>query len=99
MIPKDVATRMRAIEDNVSGETREDAPLLDRFVAVLLGIDNSDDSLARVMSQEATRVVELIEEWYTQFGVEPKLPNYIGLSFVQGITFAVAAQRLRDEER
>lgn len=90
--PRDVATRMRAIEDNISGETGEDAPPLDRVVSVLLGVDY--DGLDAVLYGEAKRVLELADEWYFKLGVKPTAANIAGLGIVQGITFAVAASRL-----
>ena len=90
--PREVATRMRAIEDNITGETGEDSPPLDRVVAVLLGVEY--DGLDRVLADEAKRVVKLQDEWYRLHGVEPTSANIAGLGIVQGITFAVAAQRL-----
>jgi hypothetical protein len=91
--PRDVATRMRAIEDNITGETGEDTPPLDRVVAVLLGVDF--DGLDDVLMAEAKRVVDLQNEWYRLHGVQPSAANVAGLGIVQGITFAVAAQRLQ----
>ena len=93
---RDVATRMRAIEDNISGETGEDAPPLDRVVAVLLGIDY--EGLDRVLVDEAARVVELLRSWYAEHGVDPEPGNVAALGIVQGVTFAVAAQRLREAQ-
>jgi len=90
---RDVATMMRAIEDNISGETGEDAPPLDRVVAVLLGVEY--DGLDHVLLDEAKRVVDLQNEWYRGYGVEPTAANIAGLGIVQGITFAVAAYRMR----
>jgi hypothetical protein len=95
--PRDVATRMRAIEDNVSGETGEDSPPLDRVVSVLLGVEY--EGLDRVLADEAKRVVELQDQWYRRFGLEPTARNIAGLAIVQGITFAVAAQRLNASEQ
>lgn len=92
---RDVVTRMRAIEDNISGEIGEDAPPLDRCVAVLLDLDY--DGLDRVLVDEAQRVLDLATTWYADHGVEPTPGNLVALGFVQGITFAVAAQRLYDE--
>lgn len=92
---RDVVTRMRAIEDNISGEVGEDAPPLDRCVAVLLDLDY--DGLDHVLGDEARRAVELAATWYAAHGVAPTVGNVAGLAFVQGITFAVAAQRLYDE--
>jgi hypothetical protein len=89
---RDVATRMRSIEDNISGETGEDAPPLDRVVATLLGVDY--DGLDQVLLDEALRVVELLGGWYERHGVRPTASNIAGVGFVQGVTFAVAAQRL-----
>jgi hypothetical protein len=89
-----VATRMRAIEDNITGETGEDAPPLDRVVAVLLGVEY--DGLDDVMAEEARRVLALLDDWYAQHGVRPTSANVASLGFVQGVTFAVAAQRARD---
>jgi hypothetical protein len=93
---RDVVTRMRSIEDNATGETGEDAPPLDRFVAVLLDLDY--DGLDVVLADEARRVVELQAEWYRRFGVKSSSFNYAALGFVQGVTFAVAAQRMRAEQ-
>jgi hypothetical protein len=92
---REVATRMRAIEDNISGETEEDSPPLDRCVAILLEVEYA--GLDDVLKAEALRVIHLQEEWYARLGVQPSAFNYAALGFVQGITFAVAAQRLRDE--
>ena len=93
LVPRDVATRMRAIEDNVTGETGEDAPALDRVVAVLLGVEY--DGLDRVLVEETARVITLAGSWYAARGIQPSTRNIAGLAFVQGVTFAVAAQRLR----
>jgi hypothetical protein len=93
---RDIATRMRAIEDDISGETGEDSPALDRVVAVLLGVEY--DGLDRVLADEAKRVVELREDWYSQFGVKLTPYSVAALGIVQGITFAVAALRLRKGE-
>jgi hypothetical protein len=92
---EDVVTRMRAIEDNISGETGEDAPPLDRCVSDLLALDY--EGLDLVLAHEAQRVVELLHDWYARHGVKPTAGNIAGLAFVQGVTFAVAAQRLYDE--
>jgi hypothetical protein len=89
---RDVATAMRAIEDNITGETGEDAPPLDRVAAVLLGIEF--DGLDNVLIAEAKRVVDLQNDWYRRHGVKPTASNVAGIGIVQGITFAVAAQRL-----
>ena len=86
---------MRSIEDNVTGETGEDSPPLDRVVAVLLGVDYDD--LDNVLAGETRRVVELVSTWYAEHGIEPTPFNVAGVAFVQGVTFAVAAQRLRGE--
>lgn len=94
---RDVATRMRAIEDNVSGETGEDAPPLDRVVATLLDIEY--DGLDAVMLDECKRVLDLIEQWYRQHGLTRTPQTVAGLGFVQGVTFAVAAQRLHGDAR
>ena len=96
MNARDVATRMRAIKDAVTVETGQDSPPLDTVVATLLGIDNADDTLALVLQEEAKRVEFLLGDWYRQHGVTATMQNAIGLGLVQGITFAVAAQRLRD---
>lgn len=92
---RDVVTRMRSIEDNVTGETGEDSPPLDRVVAVLLGIEY--DGIEAALTAESRRVVELLGSWYAAYGVEPTAVNIAGVAFVQGVTFAVAAQRLRGE--
>jgi hypothetical protein len=96
MNARDAATRMRAIEDNITGETGEDEPPLDRVVAVLLGIEY--EGLDRVLSEEAERVVELARSWYAEHGVRPTAANVAALGIVQGVTFAVAAQRLREAQ-
>lgn len=93
MTGRDVATRMRAIEDNITGETGEDSPPLDRVVAVLLELDY--DGLDVVLTEESRRVLRLLDDWYSQHGVVPTPQTIAGLAFVQGVTFAVAAQRLR----
>ena len=93
--PRDVATRMRAIEDNITGETGEDAPALDRVVAVLLGVNF--DGLDVVLYEEAERVLKLQDDWYRRHGVKPTAANIAGLGIVQGITFAVAAYRMRED--
>lgn len=82
---------MRAIEDNITGETGLDAPALDRVVATLLDIEF--DGLESVMSGEVERVLALLKDWYAHYGVAPSTPSAVGLAFVQGVTFAVAAQR------
>lgn len=92
---RDVATRMRAIEDNISGEIGEDAPPLDRVVAVLLDLDYV--GLDAVLVDEVKRTVELARTWYAGHGAAPTVGNIAGLAFVQGVTFAIAAQRLYDE--
>jgi hypothetical protein len=92
---RDVATRMRAIEDNISGETGLDAPALDRVVATLLGIDF--DGLDVVLADEGKRVLVLLDDWYRKHGVVPSTANAVGLALVQGITFAVAARRAHDD--
>lgn len=92
---RDVATRMRAIEDNISGETGEDSPPLDRVVAVLLELDF--DGLDVVLRDEAARVTRLLDD-YAKLGLPPTPINVVGLGIVQGITFAVAAYRLRLQE-
>jgi hypothetical protein len=92
---RDVATRMRAIEDNISGEVGEDAPPLDRVVAHLLDLEF--DGLDDVLEAEAARVIELLRTWYRGYGVSATPGNVAGLAFVQGVTFAVAAQRLYEE--
>lgn len=91
---RDVATRMRAIEDNITGETGEDAPPLDRVVSVLLDVDY--DGLEDVIVEECRRVSDLIHGWYAHRGVAASPHTVAGLGFVQGVTFAVAAGRLRE---
>ena len=93
--PREVATRMRAIEDNITGETGEDTPALDRVVAVLLWIEY--EGLDKVLGEEAARVNELLRDWYRLHGVKATPANIAGFGIVQGITFAVAAQRLARE--
>lgn len=92
---RDVATRMRAIEDNVTGETGEDAPALDRVVATLLDVEY--DGLDAVMLAECRRVLDLIDGWYRQHGLTRTPDTVAALAFVQGVTFAVAAQRAHDD--
>lgn len=98
MKARDVAEWMHEIEDAVSDETRTGAPALDKVVAVLLDIDNDDDQLAKVLSEESARCLDLLAEHYSQLGILATMGNAAALGIVQGITFAVAAQRLRDTE-
>jgi hypothetical protein len=94
--PRDVATRMRAIEDNVSGETGEDNPPLDRVVASLLNIEY--EGLDIVLADEASRVLDLHRLWYSRFGVKATPQDIASLGIIQGITFAVAASRLQSDK-
>lgn len=94
---RDVVTRMRAIEDNIEGEIGEDSPPLDRVVATLLGLEF--DRLDDVLVEEARRVIELIATSYRERGVEMNPISVASLGIVQGVTLAVAAQRMRGEDR
>lgn len=88
----EVATRMRAIEDNIEGECAVASPPLDLVVATLLGIEYDD--VASVLEAEADRVLALMGDWYRRHGIPSTAINTAGLAFVQGVTFAVAAHRL-----
>lgn len=95
--PKDVATKMHAIEDNISGETGQDAPSLSRVIAVLLRIDET--GMHAVLAEEINRAQTLMRTWYAKHGVTPSAESLAGLAFVQGVTFAVAAQRAHADEQ
>lgn len=95
--PRDVATRMRAIEDNITVETGEDTPSLILVMATLCRVRNQDEELVEVLIDEVGRVNELLTTWYVRHGVAATMENALELAFVQGATFAVAAQRLNAE--
>lgn len=92
---EEVVVRMRSIEDNIEYEVDAPSPPLDLCVATLLGIEY--EGLDRVLSTEAEYVVELARGWYAAHGNALTPTNVAALGFVQGITFAIAAQRLKDE--
>lgn len=92
----DVATGMRAIEDNISGETGMDSPALDRVIATLLDLDYP--GLDAVLLDESKRVLKMLgpSGWYAEHGFKATPKNIAALAFVQGVTFAVAARRAHD---
>ncbi len=91
----DVVTRMRSIEDNITGELGQDRPPVDECIAHLAGVEL--DGLDEALVAEAKRVIVLLEDWYAQYGVRPKAANVAAVGFLQGVTFCAAAQRMREE--
>ena len=93
----DVVPVMRAIEQNIEAEVGVQSPPLDVCVATLLSLEHA--GMLEVLQGEVRHIGEVMRSWYQRGGIEPSYGNYAGLGFMQGVTFAVAVQRLRDERR
>lgn len=91
-----VAARMHDIEGAVSDEAGKDTVPIDECIAMWL--DLVYEGLDEVLLSEVRRALVLARDYYRAAAPHTDPENIVAMTaFVQGVTFAVAAQRLADE--
>lgn len=96
--PIDVAARMEMLETFIKEEIDADDPSVLRVIAHLVAIED-EDALFETLKNILTRTKNDVSRWYASLGLNTRDPDVqLALGFLQGVTFAVAAQQIKEEE-
>lgn len=96
LLANDVAQAMRAMEESVEAEIGRESPPLDLVIATWTRVEYGGAEL--IVPQEVQRAVELSHSYYGKVAERVRILTpalYAGVGFLQGVTWAVAAERMR----